>query len=291
LSDVFPCAEPGIFHTFAVGNGSDCEDDPRHTGSLQDIADLGGGTCTKIGDPNSLAAVLGGGLRPEITRVTLAVNGGAAVDVSDSVAEALPHDGEGTLHFSREIAGLTGDDELCLTAYAAVDGVESSVTECVSTFENAAPVADAGPDQAVDEGTLVALDGSASSDPDGDALTWQWALVGIDGPPLVIPGEILPSTVVQTLDDGTYTFELTVSDGALSASDTVTVVVGNAPPVAQALLDGAATGGLALLTASFTDPGIVDTHTATVDWGDGIVEPIAISAQGTGWGSLYAAHS
>ena len=42
------------------------------------------------------------------------------------------------------------------------------------TVENRAPTADAGPDRTVAVNELAILDGSASSDPDTDPLTFQW---------------------------------------------------------------------------------------------------------------------
>ncbi|MEQ1504770.1 MAG: PKD domain-containing protein [Myxococcota bacterium] len=107
----------------------------------------------------------------------------------------------------------------------------------------------------------------------------------------MIPGEVLPVTVVQTLDDGHYTALLEVSDGVHTASDTVELTVVNAEPVATGAVDAPTAGGVALLTASFTELGPLDTHAASVDWGDGSApEEVPISAEGTGWGSLYAAH-
>ena len=43
------------------------------------------------------------------------------------------------------------------------------------TATNTPPSANAGPDQNVTAGELVQLDGTASSDPDGDQLTFSWS--------------------------------------------------------------------------------------------------------------------
>lgn len=97
---------------------------------------------------------------------------------------------------------------------------------------NEAPVANAGADQTMDatgQTTPVSLDGSASSDADGDALSYSWSLDGT---------EVSTSAAFTTdLADGSYTFTLTVSDGEESDSDEVSVTVVNTVPVADAGLD------------------------------------------------------
>jgi RHS repeat-associated protein/uncharacterized repeat protein (TIGR01451 family) len=156
---------------------------------------------------------------------------------------------------------------------------------------NRPPVADAGDDQEVVEGGVVTLDGSGSSDPDDDELRYEWRLLGASGPPVNLSSATSPSASFAAPDDGTYRFELTVSDGRETSTDTVTVRVVNAAPTAEGRLDAAASGGVSLLSASFTDPGYFDTHTATVDWGDGTPgEEVPVAAQGTGWGTVVASH-
>src|SRR6266850_1902747 len=99
------------------------------------------------------------------------------------------------------------------------------------------PVADAGPDQTVEStgsgGTSVKLNGSKSSDPDGDVLSFVWKDEA---------GNVVGTTdVVQlTLSVGMHTFTLKVTDSeGLSATDTVLITVNavNHPPVADAGVD------------------------------------------------------
>jgi photosystem II stability/assembly factor-like uncharacterized protein len=92
---------------------------------------------------------------------------------------------------------------------------------------NVPPIADAGPDQEVDENTLVTLDGSASYDPDGDPMTYAW--VQLDGPSASLAGDdtVAPTFTADT--PGELTFELTVDDGSENSSDEVVITVIEVP--------------------------------------------------------------
>jgi RHS repeat-associated protein len=153
------------------------------------------------------------------------------------------------------------------------------------------PTAAAGPDQTVTEGALVTLDGTGSTNPAGSPLTYAWTLIDRTGPPVVLSSATSPTPTFATTDDGTYHLRLTVANGSLSASDEVTVTVGNAIPVLAATADPAYANSVALLTTSFTDAGILDTHAGTVDWGDGSApDALPATVEGAGWGSLVASH-
>src|SRR5919198_315361 len=112
----------------------------------------------------------------------------------------------------------------------------SSQAPQLSAVNNSPPIADAGhsrPDQTVNEGSLVTLDGSASHDPDGDPITFAWTQ--LSGPPVQLsnPNEAKTSfTAPSNLPSGNeqagseVVFKLTVADSAgLSDSDTVSILV------------------------------------------------------------------
>lgn len=89
----------------------------------------------------------------------------------------------------------------------------SNAATVIITAANSAPVADAGPDQNVDVGTIVTLDGSASTDPNGDGLTYQWTIYKPTGSAAVLSDDRSVSPTFTADVSGTYTFYLSVFDG------------------------------------------------------------------------------
>jgi len=88
---------------------------------------------------------------------------------------------------------------------------------------NTAPVANAGSDQTVIVSNQVTLDGSASSDPENDQLTYSWSQTS--GTAVDLSSQTVVNPTFTPTQTGAYVFQLTVSDGNLQASDSVTITV------------------------------------------------------------------
>jgi formylglycine-generating enzyme required for sulfatase activity len=100
------------------------------------------------------------------------------------------------------------------TTSGVVSYTSASVTGSFSTMSGPAnnpPVPDAGDDRDASIGIPVTLDGSNSSDPDDDPLTFKWALVS--GPSAVISNSTSAVATFTPSVAGTYIFTLTVDDG------------------------------------------------------------------------------
>lgn len=133
------------------------------------------------------------------------------------------------LHYEDTDGDMVADTWVTLTT--TVDPVKKIACATVSSFSlfavfqavNRPPVARAGPDQFVEcaggQGAQVTLDGTASSDPDDDALRFEWTDAG---------GTAVGDTATVTVDLplGVHTFTLTVDDGrGANATDDVVVTV------------------------------------------------------------------
>lgn len=173
----------------------------------------------------------------------------------------------------------------------SIPGPQGILAAFHTSEANEAPIARAGSDRIVDEGDQVQLDGTTSTDPDGDLLTFSWKRTSSVGPAAQLSATDVASPNFPALDDGENNFALTVKDDkSASSTASVSVRTRNVAPTVTASDSTAQADGATALSATFSDPGVLDTHSATVDWGDGTpVEPTAVT-QGSGWGSVVAAH-
>ena len=99
------------------------------------------------------------------------------------------------------------------------------------SFVNDPPTADAGPDQNVDEETIVTLDGSNSFDPDDGIESYRWKQVAGRSVTFSDPTDDQPTFEAPDFDDSgdkPLIFELIVTDsGGLQSSDSTNVTVSN----------------------------------------------------------------
>ncbi|HXW09689.1 MAG TPA: tandem-95 repeat protein [Steroidobacteraceae bacterium] len=183
------------------------------------------------------------------------------------------------------------------------DGATTSDT-LVVTVDNVAPVVDAGPDRTADEGALVSLsplivigdnvvigedvplpptvrftdsgtlDTHSATIDWGDGTAAETGLVsevpfGPPGSEFGLTGLVLGSHVYA--DDGVYTVIVTVTDdNGGEHSDSFDITITNVAPVIRPTAHAGREGELiSLKDVTFLDPGTLDTHTGTVNWGDG----------------------
>jgi len=164
---------------------------------------------------------------------------------SDTVVKTIPTDTSTATPRPKglDVHSVTGKAYVVNAGIGSVQGTVS-----VIDFEdNSPPVARAGPDQVVNEGTLVTLDGSGSLDSEGDPFSFGWVEVPSLFPSVTLsdPTSSTPTFTAPLVDaDRLITFSLIVADPALSIPDFVNVIVKDTTSftVSSTLTDGVVSG-------------------------------------------------
>jgi hypothetical protein len=146
---------------------------------------------------------------------------------------------------------------------------DSETVTITVTDVNSPPVAQAGPDQSVLEGTTVNLDGSASSDSNGTVATYRW--VYLSGPAMPLTGldTATPSFTAPMVDHhgAAIVLRLTVTDNeGIASTDTVTVTITNEnhPPAPDPVALMTAQNQSVSTTIDPKDPDSGDHHLFTL---------------------------
>lgn len=98
-----------------------------------------------------------------------------------------------------------------------------TVTINVKKGANTPPKAKVNDDASVEVGKEVTLDGSGSSDPDGDKLTFKWELTVPTGSSATLSDEAVDKPTFTPDVEGEYVAKLTVNDGEADDSASVTI--------------------------------------------------------------------
>jgi predicted extracellular nuclease len=151
------------------------------------------------------------------------------------------------------------------------------------------PTVDAGGPYAANEGKSITLS-ATGSDPDGTAVSFAWDLNNDNV--FETPGQSVTFNAV----DGSFSYpvqvQITDASGATSVDQAVVNVSNVAPSVGP--ISGPA-GPVNMTTpvavsAPFSDPGVLDTHTALWNWGDGTTSAGSVS-EANGSGTAGGSHT
>lgn len=115
------------------------------------------------------------------------------------------------------------------------NGTASSTASVTVSTVNTAPVANAGANQTLAKGSTVVLDGSGSTDIDGNPLAYSWTLIALPAgstAKLAEANTVSPSFVAD--QPGTYVAQLIVNDGTAAGNPvSVTITTHDPPPIAD----------------------------------------------------------
>lgn len=165
---------------------------------------------------------------------TVALNGGQSYDPEghpltfEWTMVSIPHGSTATLANPSSatptfVADVKGTYVLRLVVKNAWKS--SNPDEVTVSFDNVKPVAVAGGNQSVSVGQTVLLDGSGSTDAEGDPLTYRWAFVSTPpGSTAVLGGATSPYANFLADLPGLYVVSLIVNDGKVDSQSNNAVI-------------------------------------------------------------------
>ena len=156
---------------------------------------------------------------------------------------------------------------------------------------NRPPSANAGGPYTVDEGDSAVV-AASGSDPEGGALTFAWDLDS--NGTFETPSQSVTFSAAGLDGSSSHTIAVQAADsGGLSATDQATVNVLNVAPTVGAItapVSPAQVNTTINTSASFIDPGTLDTHTAVWEWGDNSTSPGTVN-ETNGSGTATGSHT
>lgn len=160
--------------------------------------------------------------------------------------------------------------------------------------QNQAPVVSFAGSTTINEGDTYTGSGSFT---DPDSTSWSATVDYGDGSgsqPLTLSGQNFSLNHVYK-DNGTYTVSVSVTDdGGGTGTQTATVTVNNVAPTVGTVTvtpSPAHVNSTVNVNAAFSDPGTLDTHTATIDWGDGSSASNGTVTETNGSGTVAGTHT
>ncbi len=157
--------------------------------------------------------------------------------LTDSWEDSQGNSGEGAYAYTYD-----ADGNLIKREYTSTSS-DGQWHECTSTYDengnfidsicdsgNLGPIANAGVDIDVSTGETVTLDGSASLDPDGSSLAYQWSFESVPNGSNAKISDTTSSNPTFIVDiDGVYTVQLIVNDEAFTSSPDIVKVFAYTP--------------------------------------------------------------
>ena len=188
-------------------------------------------------------------------------------------------------------AGLDGPTTQTITVQVS-DGSLTATGQAAVEILNAEPtVVISGALATGLEGATINLTSTATDPGTNDTHTYAWSVTK-DGSPFASGTN--PTLSFTPDDNGDYVVTLTVTDddGGVGTNST-TISVSNVVPTLSAItapVAPVAVTSAVNVSATFTDPGMLDTHAALIEWGDGTSSAGSIT-EANGSGSVTGSHT